>query len=453
MAEDLPNDFDVIVLGTGLPESILAAAFSRIGLKVLHIDRNDYYSANWASFNLQGIEKWKCEQQTASCYTTLLDEEKLSALLKTGEKALELPRNFPTIFDAESSFHVGERPKLDPVESNIASTEPEQGSAAEDVSSSKLAAASEASVEPPPLGDTAQSSKSDSKDCVEELGVVGTGADTEPGQFDSASEDDAESEKKIPDGDPAQAQGEGSGNASDQQSDQKQTQQPWFADDIQTEWRRFSLDLTPKLLYCAGSMVELLIASDVAKYCEFRTVSRVLTVRDNKLEKVPCSRSDVFASKAISLPEKRLLMKFLTFAAEYEQHAEEFQDFLGQPFVTFLSSKKLSPKIQHFVLHSIAMATHTTTTEQGLASTQKFLRSLGRYGNTAFLFPLYGSGELSAVFGGCYVLTLSASHIIVNEENRCVGVVTSAGQRIDCKYLIADPSYVPETFCQSPAER
>lgn len=32
--------------------------------------------------------------------------------------------------------------------------------------------------------------------------------------------------------------------------------------------------------------MELLIVSDVAKYCEFRTVSRVLTMHDGKLEKV-----------------------------------------------------------------------------------------------------------------------------------------------------------------------
>ena len=33
-------------------------------------------------------------------------------------------------------------------------------------------------------------------------------------------------------------------------------------------------------------MVELLISSDIAKYCEFKTVTRVLTVLDGKVEKV-----------------------------------------------------------------------------------------------------------------------------------------------------------------------
>jgi len=33
-------------------------------------------------------------------------------------------------------------------------------------------------------------------------------------------------------------------------------------------------------------LVELLISSDVAKYCEFRSVTRILTLQKNKLEQV-----------------------------------------------------------------------------------------------------------------------------------------------------------------------
>lgn len=34
----------------------MAAAASRIGKTVLHLDSNDYYGGLWASFNLEGIE-------------------------------------------------------------------------------------------------------------------------------------------------------------------------------------------------------------------------------------------------------------------------------------------------------------------------------------------------------------------------------------------------------------
>ena len=40
---------------------------------------------------------------------------------------------------------------------------------------------------------------------------------------------------------------------------------------------------------------------------------------------VPCSRADVFSSRQLAMVEKRMLMKFLTFCLEYEQHPDEYQ--------------------------------------------------------------------------------------------------------------------------------
>ena len=40
---------------------------------------------------------------------------------------------------------------------------------------------------------------------------------------------------------------------------------------------------------------------------------------------VPCSRADVFSSKAMSMMEKRKMMKFLTFCADFQSHPEEYQ--------------------------------------------------------------------------------------------------------------------------------
>ncbi|KAI8968045.1 GDP dissociation inhibitor [Mycotypha africana] len=46
------DNYDIIVLGTGLTECILSGIFSVEGKKVLHMDRNDYYGAESASLNL-----------------------------------------------------------------------------------------------------------------------------------------------------------------------------------------------------------------------------------------------------------------------------------------------------------------------------------------------------------------------------------------------------------------
>lgn len=54
----MDNHFDVIVLGTGLIESITAAALSKAGFKVAHIDPNPYYGAAEASLSLDELVQW-----------------------------------------------------------------------------------------------------------------------------------------------------------------------------------------------------------------------------------------------------------------------------------------------------------------------------------------------------------------------------------------------------------
>lgn len=48
----MDEEYDVIVLGTGLKECILSGLLSVDGLKVLHMDRNDYYGGESASLTL-----------------------------------------------------------------------------------------------------------------------------------------------------------------------------------------------------------------------------------------------------------------------------------------------------------------------------------------------------------------------------------------------------------------
>ncbi|NXM13143.1 RAE2 geranylgeranyltransferase, partial [Ploceus nigricollis] len=94
---------------------------------------------------------------------------------------------------------------------------------------------------------------------------------------------------------------------------------------IVREGRRFNIDLVSKLLYSRGLLIELLIKSNVSRYAEFKNATRVLAFREGKVEQVPCSRADVFNSRQLTMVEKRMLMKFLTFCLDYEQHPEEYQ--------------------------------------------------------------------------------------------------------------------------------
>jgi Rab GDP dissociation inhibitor len=56
----MDQEYDAIVLGTGLKECIISGLLSVSGMKVLHMDRNSYYGGEFASLNLTQLwERFK----------------------------------------------------------------------------------------------------------------------------------------------------------------------------------------------------------------------------------------------------------------------------------------------------------------------------------------------------------------------------------------------------------
>ncbi|XP_077879119.1 opsin-3 isoform X1 [Ictidomys tridecemlineatus] len=143
---------------------------------------------------------------------------------------------------------------------------------------------------------------------------------------------------------------------------------------------------------------------------------------------------------------------------DYEQQPDEYQDFKQCSFSEFLKTKKLTPSLQHFILHSIAMTSESScSTLDGLKATKNFLQCLGRFGNTPFLFPLYGQGEIPqcfcrmcAVFGGIYCLRHKVQCLVVDKESgRCKAIIDHLGQRINAKYFIVEDSYLSQETCSN----
>jgi len=57
----MDDTYDVIILGTGLTECVLSGLLSVDGMKVLHLDKNDYYGGACSSLNLD--QMWKLTNQ------------------------------------------------------------------------------------------------------------------------------------------------------------------------------------------------------------------------------------------------------------------------------------------------------------------------------------------------------------------------------------------------------
>jgi RAB protein geranylgeranyltransferase component A len=110
----------------------------------------------------------------------------------------------------------------------------------------------------------------------------------------------------------------------------------------------------------------------------------------------------------------------------------------GMNFDEYLSVEhKLPPRLRNIVIYALAMGYNhdisgdssspsslSYSTKQGMDDLSQHLQSLGRYGSTAFLVPLYGTGELSqafcrsaAVHGGTYLLRRAISKVFLNDSN------------------------------------
>ncbi|XP_020767648.2 rab proteins geranylgeranyltransferase component A 2 [Odocoileus virginianus] len=443
MANSLPTEFDVIVMGTGLPESILAAACSRSGQRVLHLDSKSYYGGNWASFSFPGLLSWLKEHRQNSD----TGEESPAAwqdMIHETEEAIPLCKKDETIQHAEVFCYAsqgmdGNIEELDALQKNPSC-----------VASSTLIK---------PLNSACLSEETHSSHVT---------------SYEVPTQDTPKNNEEITDTAEASVKEEYCGyhtykhTVSDGTKDEIK---PALEDNsvppkrkritysqIVKEGRRFNIDLSSKLLYSQGLLIDLLIKSNVSRYAEFKNVTRILAFREGKVEQVPCSRADVFNSKELSMVEKRMLMKFLTFCLDYEQHPEEYQAFTQCSFSEYLKTKKLTPSLQHFILHSIAMTSESScTTVDGLKATKNFLQCLGRFGNTPFLFPLYGQGEIPqcfcrmcAVFGGIYCLRHKVQCLVVDRESgRCKAIIDHLGQRINAKYFIVEDSYLSEETCSS----
>jgi RAB protein geranylgeranyltransferase component A len=67
-------------------------------------------------------------------------------------------------------------------------------------------------------------------------------------------------------------------------------------------------------------------------------------------------------------------------------------------FGNFLNSHKIQGKVRKYLIDSVAMTKDSSNFHDATKNIQKFVHSIGRYGNTPFLWTLYGSGELPQCF-------------------------------------------------------
>lgn len=147
-------------------------------------------------------------------------------------------------------------------------------------------------------------------------------------------------------------------------------------------------------------------------------------------------------------------MKFITQCVEEEKREDDFKAFPEDgKFIELMKQQRLTDNLVHYILYSMCMGSCEMTFKEGLERLKIYLTSIGRYGNTPFLFPMFGCGEipqcfcrLCAVFGGVYWLGQPIKEISVTENENPEVKIKFGEEEITAKKLVRGISGQPDEF-------
>lgn len=486
--EGLKKDgYDVIIVGTGLTQSILASALTRVGKSVLHCDENDFYGDLDAVMSLNELLEW------------------VNSRMKKGENSNSRDKN-----DGNNSNSVIE------LKSSYNSLT---------IDSFSAATVQDITLE---IGMKVATSYGYGT-------IVGLPAETIFGMQSV--------QVKLVNWNLANGKSPivyfGINNFRDMVSTSRDLKSDGhivplkylhYEKYVLSQTRRYAFDLSPALLYAHGLAVTGVIDSGVSDYCEFKSLLGLFLLmkkegRGNcsELFSVPCSKRDVFETKLLSPLDKRRLMTFLQIASDYatamtvtrgeettqigknrenlnassgsnlsitmselkEEAVTSLNERMLQQgrslyrpqnktvatndfenlqksiednscFMSYLKDQKLSDSLITIIIYAMAMVESDCTTSDGMKSLCQHLLSLGRFGATAFLVPMYGSGELpqafcrsAAVHGGTYILRRGAESVQLNDSGDVIGVNIHSNDHEDGQML--SPKLIHTSNCILPS--
>ena len=203
------------------------------------------------------------------------------------------------------------------------------------------------------------------------------------------------------------------------------------------ENRDWNVDLIPKYIMANGSLVKLLLKTNVSQYLEWKAVDGTFVYQFDKggmfskakgvIHKVPATASEALKSDLMGLLEKNRCKKFFQFIQDYEKDNPKTQNGLSPevPFKDIIKKFGLEPNTVDFVGHAVALYTNDDFLEQKSLTTidkmQLYFNSFGRYGNS--------------------MLNRDIEEILYDENGNFRGI-KSQGEEAYGKILITEPSYV-----------
>ena len=231
------------------------------------------------------------------------------------------------------------------------------------------------------------------------------------------------------------------------------------------ENRDWNVDLIPKFVMANGNLVKLLLKTNVSQYLEWKAVDGTFVYQWDKpmfgkakgvIYKVPVTSSEALKSDLMGLFEKNRCRKFFQFVADFEEKDPKTHNGVNikAPFAETVKKFGLETNTVDFIGHAVALYTNDDFLQKPSIETldkmQLYFNSFGRYGNSPFIYPVWGlSGlaegfsRLCALYGGTYMLNRDVEEFLYDENKKFRGI-KSQGEEAYGKICISEPSYVKD---------
>jgi len=218
-----------------------------------------------------------------------------------------------------------------------------------------------------------------------------------------------------------------------------------------------------------GELTNILVSTKVTEYLDFRKIAGSYVQQGSgpraTVAKVPSSAVEALRSPLMGLFEKRRAKKFLEWVGAYKEDDPATHNGMAMNKVTMkevYDKFGLEPSTRDFVGHSMALyGSDDYINTPGLAQDvvtriRLYVNSMARYGNSPYIYPLYGLGELpqafarlSAIYGGTYMLSTDIEEVMYDKSGKVSGIKAAMRDRdgegmkfeTKCSTIIADPSY------------
>ena len=228
--------------------------------------------------------------------------------------------------------------------------------------------------------------------------------------------------------------------------------------------RDWNVDLIPKFIMANGLLVKMLLHTKVTRYLEWKTIDcsyvmqhsagGMFSSASNKIHKVPSNESEAIKSSLMGLFQKKKLRNFYQYLDKInvdDNATWEGKDLNGMTMTDLYAAFGLEAQTIDFLGHAVALHIEDAYLSKPAIDTCRkmvlYMESMGKYGDSPFLYPVYGLGglpesfsRLCAIHGGTYMLNTAVDEIIY-EEGKAVGV-RCGEESARAPLVICDPSYV-----------